>query len=226
MWEDFLRHAQAVYGSELGGAGNTPETPAGRLEDAMRWTSTPELSSYPGELKQVIVKGKKVTKLRPSLKPSTAKDVERQAALPSSRRVTEATVAERAQREARSLEVAEEAEAAGDEMLAAARRNQAARQVPPARPHAYTHWGADAAVREREGIFREATGREPGYSVLRSEDGRAVREDPVARAWLRYDELEYQRKPGLRLDDGVYLKMDGKERRVMGAGPTPGQKGC
>ena len=36
---------------ELGGAGNTPETPAGRLEDAMRWTSTPELSSYPGELK-------------------------------------------------------------------------------------------------------------------------------------------------------------------------------
>ena len=44
-----------------------------------------------------------------------------------------------------------------------------------------------------------------------------MQEDPVARAWLRYDELEYQRKPGLRLDDGVYLKMDGKERRVMGA---------
>ena len=49
VWEDFLRHAQAVYGGELGGAGNTPETPAGRLEDAMCWTSTPELSSYPGE---------------------------------------------------------------------------------------------------------------------------------------------------------------------------------
>ena len=77
VWEDFLQHAQAVYGGELGGAGNTPETPAGRLEDAMSWTSTPELSSYPGELKQVIVKGKKVTKLRPSLKPGTAKDVVR-----------------------------------------------------------------------------------------------------------------------------------------------------
>ena len=77
VWEDFLRHAQAVYGGELGGAGNTPETPAGRLEDAMCWTSTPELSSYPGELKQAIVKGKKVTKLRPSLKPGTAKDVVR-----------------------------------------------------------------------------------------------------------------------------------------------------
>ena len=59
---------------------------------------------------------------------------------------------------------------------------------------------------------------EPGYSIIRSEQGNAARCDPVARAWLRYDELEYSSRPGLRMPDGTYLKLDAKERRVLGKG--------
>ena len=218
VWSDFLVHARTVYGGEHGGDGNTREEPSGATDAHLRWECERVLTSYPGEPITSTTDGVTTRKMRPSLKPGTAKDVQRNEELPPSTRATVLAAEGRVQREADLLGKADAAEQDGEHEQAAALRAVAAKQVPAARPHTLTHWHPDGPGASGGGIFTDAVGCEPGYSIMRSEQGQAVRYDPVARAWLRYDELEYRTRPGLKLADGSHLKLDTQERLIMEKG--------
>ena len=91
------------------------------------------------------------------------------------------------------------------ELMAEARSRLEARRLPLGRPHEFTHWGDDKDVKEGQGVFKAAVGRESasagnvtnvmcgvnggaagqGWSVRGSSLGRSSTLERVARLRVR-----------------------------------------
>ena len=100
--------------------------------------------------------------------------------------------------------------------MAEARSRLEARRLPLGRPHEFTHWGDDKEVKESQGVFQAAIGREAGYSLLIiEEEARKIRADPLTRIFARHMEVELRDTGNVQASDGTSVKFDKKEREVM-----------
>jgi len=155
----------------FGGAENVREAPEQQSGGRSRKCDERQ-TSYPGSEVQVTIDGKVLTKRVPSLAPASVRDQAiRQDLKVNSEELTQKIVwlAEKAAKEAEDRVVEEDETGDTDvimELMEEARNRLEARRLPLGRPHEFTRWGDDMEVKEKQGVFQAAVGREAGYSLL------------------------------------------------------------